>query len=212
MKRSPFRLSHMTFAIASACCAMATNATAQQADAPAPETPTGPIQDVIVTATRHSTSLLKTPVSMTAVTQDSLTREGITDVRGLSGQIPNLQLGSAPNGSSGVKIAIRGVSSSDFTEIGNPAVGLHVAGLYSPRPQAALGLLFDLEQVEVLRGPQGTLFGRNSTAGSISIIPAKPEFGNDDGKVEGDIGNYNQRQISVVQNIGISERWALRAT
>ncbi|QBI01933.1 TonB-dependent receptor [Pseudoduganella albidiflava] len=229
MKRSPYNLSKTTLAIASACCAMAASATAQQTEpsgpevasspvqapqaaAPAPDNGSSTFQEVIVTATRHSTSLLKTPVSMTAVTQEALTRQGITDVRGLSGQIPNLQLGSAPNGSSGVKIAIRGVSSNDFTEIGNPAVGLHVAGLYSPRPQAALGLLFDLEQVEVLRGPQGTLFGRNSTAGSINIIPARPEFGNRDGKVEAEVGNYNHRQVSVVQNIGINERWALRAT
>ncbi len=84
------------------------------------------IQEVIVTATRHATSLLKTPVAVTAVTQETLTRAGITDVRGLSGQVPNLQISTATDSSSGVQIAIRGVSNSDFTEIGNPAVGLHV--------------------------------------------------------------------------------------
>ena len=131
------------------------------------------IQEIQVTATRHSTSLLKTPVAMTAVPQEELTRQGIVDVRGLSGQIPSLQLGTAHDGSGGVQIAMRGVTSSDFTEIGNPAVGLHVDGLYSPRPQSALALLFDLDQLEVLRGPQGTLFGRNSTGGSINIRTAK---------------------------------------
>jgi iron complex outermembrane receptor protein len=207
----------MSLAIASACACMGLPAVAQEAS-PAPATAPSEsaakdqVAEVVVTATRHSTSLLKTPVSMTAVTQDDLTRQGITDVRGLSGQVPNLQLGSATDGSSGVKITIRGVSSNDFTEIGNPAVGLHVDGIYTPRPQSALALLFDLDQVEVLRGPQGTLFGRNATGGSINIIPSKPEFGSSFGKAEIALGNYNMRQISAVQNIPVSDNFALRAT
>ena len=113
---------------------------------------------------------------------------------------------------SGVQIAIRGISTKNFTETADPSVGLHVAGMYSPRPQGAMALMFDLDQVEVLRGPQGTLFGRNSTGGSINIIPAKPEFGKTYGKSELDLGNYNQRQVNVVQNIGVSDTLALRAT
>lgn len=168
------------------------------------------IQEIIVSATRQATSLLKTPVAVTAITQESLAREGIVDVRGLSGSVPNLQLSTGAD--SGVQISIRGVSSNNFTEIGDPAVGLHVAGLYTPRPQAALALLFDLDQVEVLRGPQGTLFGRNSTAGSINLIPAKPEFGSSYGSTTVDIGNYHQRQFNVIQNIAINDKLALRAS
>ncbi|MFV8075032.1 TonB-dependent receptor plug domain-containing protein, partial [Enterobacter cloacae complex sp.6730661] len=104
------------------------------------------------------------------------------------------------------------VGSTNFTEIGDPAVGLHVAGLYSPRPQGALALMFDLEQVEVLRGPQGTLFGRNSTGGSINIIPAKPDFSGSYGTTELDLGSYNKRQINIVQNLAVNDRFALRAT
>ena len=170
------------------------------------------VQEVIVTATRHSTSLLKTPVAVTAVTQEELTRDGITDVRGLSGEIPNLQIGTAADGSSGVQIAIRGVSNNDFTEVGNPAVGLHINGLYSPRPQGALALMFDLDQVEVLRGPQGTLFGRNSTGGSINIIAAKPEIGSTFGSYEQEVGNYNHLQESIIQNIPVGDSLALRFT
>lgn len=170
------------------------------------------VQEVMITATRHSTSLLKTPVAVSAVTQEALTRDGITDVRGLSGKIPNLQLSTSTDGSAGVQIAIRGVSNSDFTEIGEPAVSLHVDGLYSPRPQGALALLFDLDRLEVLRGPQGTLFGRNSTGGSINIIPAKPEFGSSFGMAHLDVGNYNKKQLAVVQNIPVNDKIALRAT
>ena len=170
------------------------------------------IQEVMVTATRYSTSLLKTPVAVTAVTQEDLTRQGAVNVKALSGEVPNLQLGGAVDGSSGVQIAIRGVSNSDFTEIGNPAVGLHVAGIYSPRPQGALALLFDLDRLEILRGPQGTLFGRNSTGGSINVIPNKPVIGSREGSVELDLGNYNHRQLNVVQNIPVNDRFALRFT
>jgi iron complex outermembrane receptor protein len=190
---------------------------AQDTDAAAPAaTPavqaTDKIQEVMVTATRYSTSLLKTPVAVSALTQEDLTRKGAVNIKALTGDVPNLQLGGAVDGSSGVQIAIRGVSNSDFTEIGNPAVGLHVAGIYSPRPQGALALLFDLEQLEILRGPQGTLFGRNSTGGSINIIPNKPEIGSKAGNAELDIGNYNQRQLSVVQNIPVNDKFALRFT
>ncbi|WP_148661671.1 TonB-dependent receptor [Roseateles chitosanitabidus] len=165
---------------------------------------------VMINATRVSSSLLKTPVAVTAITQEALSREGIHDVRGLSGTVPNLQISSGAD--SGVQVSIRGIGSSNFTEIGDPAVGLHVGGLYSPRPQGALALMFDLEQVEVLRGPQGTLFGRNSTGGSINILPAKPEFGETYGSMEVDVGNFRKRQVNVIQNIAVNDSLALRAT
>ncbi|ALN85967.1 tonB dependent receptor family protein [Lysobacter capsici] len=166
------------------------------------------LETVHVSATRIESDLLKTPVTVTAVNQEALTREGIRDVRGLSGTMPNVQIASGPD--SGVQVSIRGIGANNFTEIGDPAVGLHVAGLYSPRPQGALALMFDVDQVEVLRGPQGTLFGRNSTGGSINIIPAKPRFDSTFGSAELDVGSYNLRQLNLIQNIAINDRFALR--
>ena len=216
MSLSTTKKTMISMAVAAACGCAAWPALARQDGGEAPaagaQDKKNEIPEVVVTATRHSTSLLKTPVSMTAVTQDELTRKGFTDIRGLSGEVPNLQLGSATDGSSGVKISMRGVSSNDFTEIGNPAVSLHVDGIYTPRPQSALALLFDLEQIEVLRGPQGTLFGRNATGGSINIIPAKPQFGVSEGNGTFTVGNYNLRQLTAAQNIPISDNFALRAT
>jgi iron complex outermembrane receptor protein len=197
-------------AVAGALAMLAAPGYAQEDGATSKSTDT--IQEVMVTATRYSTSLLKTPVAVSAVTQEDLTRQGAVNIKSLSGDVPNLQLGGAVDGSSGVQIAIRGVSNSDFTEIGNPAVGLHVAGIYSPRPQGALALLFDLDRLEILRGPQGTLFGRNSTGGSINIIPNKPVIGSKEGSVELDLGNYNHRQLNVVQNIPVTDDFALRFT
>lgn len=191
--------------------AFAQSADPAKQDKPAQSKPTGEPTElpvITVTATRLDSDLMKTPVAVTAVTQEALTREGIRDVRGLSGTMPNLQI--ATGADSGVQINIRGIGANNFTEIGDPAVGLHVAGLYSPRPQGALALMFDVDQVEVLRGPQGTLFGRNSTGGSVNIIPAKPQFGSTFGSTDLDVGNYNLRQLSVVQNIAVNDRFALR--
>ena len=216
MLESNRRKTLISSAVAGALALLSASAVAQEAEAGAPvqaQSANGEkIQEVMVTATRYSTSLLKTPVAVSAISQEDLTRKGAVNITALSGEIPNLQFGGAVDGSSGVQIAIRGVSNSDFTEIGNPAVGLHVAGIYSPRPQGALALLFDLDRLEVLRGPQGTLFGRNSTGGSINIIPNKPVIGSSEGNAELDLGNYHHRQLSVVQNIPVNDRFALRVT
>ncbi|MCX7217970.1 MAG: TonB-dependent receptor, partial [Burkholderiales bacterium] len=112
---------------------------------------------------------------------------------------------------SAIQVTIRGITSTNTTEIGDPAVGFHVDGLYSPRPQGAQALMFDVEQVEILRGPQGTLFGRNSTGGSINVISAKPDFSGDYGKAEFELGNYNKKQFNVIQNFKLSDRLAIRA-
>ncbi|MFZ6643460.1 TonB-dependent receptor [Undibacterium sp. TC4M20W] len=228
MQQLTTRRTPLSVAVARACLVagvtgmvgmIAAPAMAQQAEAAtAPATVTAPpkkeakeeIQEVKVMATRYSTSLLKTPLAVSAFTQDALDAKGITNLQQLSNEMPNVQFNDN-NNSSAVQVTIRGISSDNFTEIGDTSVGLHVAGLFSPRPQGAQALMFDVEQVEILRGPQGTLFGRNSTGGSINIIPSKPEFNAYYGKTALELGSANLRNLSMVQNLGISDRFALRA-
>ncbi len=167
------------------------------------------LEVITVTATKMATNLMETPIAITAMDPESLIRQNIKDVSDLSGLVPNLQLGLS-NGDSGVKASIRGVTSNNFTEIGDPAVGIHIDGIYSPRPQGSLALMFDLEQIEVLRGAQGTLFGRNSTAGVINIIPAKPDFDETFGWTTVQLGNYNAQQVRSVFNLAIADNFALR--
>lgn len=178
--------------------------------APAAASAPSGLATVTVTATRNATNLLKTPVAVTALKGDDLVRENVKELMDLSGMTPNLQLGLS-NADSGVLAAIRGVTSTNFTEIGDPAVGIHIDGIYSPRPQGSLALMFDLEQLEVLRGAQGTLFGRNSTAGVVNVIPAKPEFGSTHGWTSLQLGNYNAKQARAVLNLGLASNFALRA-
>ena len=208
----------MSLAVASACGLMTMHGYAAEADAPNAADNTAPkkkaaeseqIQEVQVTATRYSTSLLKTPLAVTAFSQENLTRRGVTSAKDLANEIPNVTITQA--GDSAIQVTIRGITSTNTTEIGDPAVGFHADGLYSPRPQGAQALMFDVEQVEVLRGPQGTLFGRNSTGGSINVISAKPDFSGNYGKAEFELGNYNKKQFNVVQNIKVNDQLALRA-
>ncbi|CAN7640726.1 TonB-dependent receptor [Duganella sp. LjRoot269] len=215
----------MSLAVASACGFMNMAAHAQASDSAIGDAPTATtaaaaapvitnpdqIPEIKVTATRYSTSLLKTPLAVTALSQDQLTRKGATSLRDLSGEMPNVVIENTGLDSA-VQITIRGITSTNFTETGDPAVGFHVDGMYSPRPQGAQALMFDLDQVEVLRGPQGTLFGRNSTGGSINVIPAKPDWTGNYGKADLDLGNYNKKQVSLVQNVVVNDALALRAT
>jgi iron complex outermembrane recepter protein len=167
------------------------------------------LEEVIVTASKRETKLMETPLAITAFTQDYLDRQGIRSARDLAGTAPNVQLGVGDD--SGTAASIRGVTSTDFTEVGEGAVAIHLDGFYSPRPQGALALMYDIERVEILRGPQGTLFGMNSSAGTINIIPAKPQFGETFAKVEAAFGNYNERQARGMINLDVTENFAIRA-
>jgi iron complex outermembrane receptor protein len=167
------------------------------------------LEEVIVTASKREMNLMQTPLAVTALTSDYLEREGVRSLRDVAGTVPNLQLGTGTD--SGTATTIRGVTSTDFTEVGEGAVAIHVDGFYSPRSQGALALMYDLERVEVLRGPQGTLFGMNASGGVINIIPARPEFGDTFSKLDVAVGNYDQRQMHGMLNLGLTESFALRA-
>ena len=167
------------------------------------------LEEIIVTASKRETNLMQTPLAITAFTQDFLDREGIRNARDLAGTAPNVQLGTGAD--SGTAATIRGVTSTDFTEVGEGAVAIHSDGFYSPRPQGTLALMYDIERVEILRGPQGTLFGMNSSGGTINIIPAKPDFNDSFAKVEAAFGNYGERQGRGMFNLAVNDKFALRA-
>jgi iron complex outermembrane receptor protein len=171
--------------------------------------PTEYTEDVTVTATRVETDLMKTSVAVSAFDQETLDREGVQTVRDIAQMVPNMDIATI-NGQSTPIIALRGVRSTNETELGDPAVGVHLDGIYSPRMQGALAMMFDNERVEVLRGPQGTLFGRNSTVGSINIITAKPKLDAFESRVGFQYGNYNAPELQAMINQPVSETFALR--
>ena len=167
------------------------------------------LAEIVVTATKRQTLLMTTPVAITNIPQAELTRAGVENGFDLAKLVPNLQLGRDAN-AGGVQIALRGISSNNFTEFGSSSVSFNADGIYLPRSQAALALLFDTERVEVDRGPQGTLWGRNSPGGAINVISALPAFDQVRGEISGDVGNYNERLLSGFLNLPVTDILALR--
>jgi iron complex outermembrane receptor protein len=169
------------------------------------------LEEIVVTATKFATTLMETPLAVTALSQQSLDDKGVQDVRDLGALVPNMQVGFSPS-DSGVQVTVRGITSNNFTELGDPTVGVHVDGIYSPRPQGGMALLHDVERVEILRGPQGTLFGRNSTTGSINIISARPNFDGTSGRIELEYGRFDHKLARGVLNLTASDTLAFRAS
>ena len=167
------------------------------------------LEEIVVTATRVETDLMSTSIAVSAFTQDDLTRNGVKDIRDAADLVPNFDVAFSPS-DNGVQLTMRGINSNNFTEIGDPSVAFHVDGVYSPRPQGAVALMFDLERLEIMRGPQGTLFGRNSAAGSVNVITAKPSQDGIFGTLGGEIGNRNQLNILGTLNLPVTETLALR--
>jgi iron complex outermembrane recepter protein len=163
--------------------------------------------DIIVTATRETTLLSKTPIAITAITTETLRDSGITDARALNDFVPNLAI--SENGDS-ARISIRGVTSTDLTEKGDPSAAFLLDGVYIARPIEVLTSFYDLERVEVLRGPQGTLYGRNTTAGVINVISARPkdEF---QASVDGKYGNLGSTNVAGMINVPIGGGVGIRA-
>ena len=170
--------------------------------------PPDALDEIVITASKRATNLLETPLAVTALTAESLEREGVKTARDLTGMVPNVQFATGPD--SGTAISVRGVVSTDFTEVGDGAMAVHLDGFYSPRPQGILALLYDLERIEVLRGPQGTLFGMNASGGVINIIPAAPNFDGTYASLDGSVGNYNEQELRGVVNFAVTDNFAVR--
>src|SRR5215470_15601303 len=139
------------------------------------------LEEVVVTATRRSENIQDVPIAVTAVTAQQLESKGINDVAKLSAIAPNVTLdaGTPFSGSDTVLAAyIRGIGQNDFAFNQDPGVGVYVDGVYLARSVGSNTSMLDVERVEILKGPQGTLFGRNTIGGAISIVTRdpKPDF------------------------------------
>ncbi len=166
--------------------------------------------DIIVTATRRETTLQKTPLAVSAFSQATLDRQQVTNVTDLARFVPSLQFNQQGD-QSAVLLTLRGIGNDTaFTEVADPEVAIYIDGIYSARAQGATVLFYDLERAEALRGPQGTLFGRNATAGALSLITAKPNFDGLHGYVEGIAGDYNRVGTRGAINVPITNNLAAR--
>ncbi|MEW6760169.1 MAG: TonB-dependent receptor [Pseudomonadota bacterium] len=177
---------------------------------PAPAVNSNGMAEVIVTATKRSTSLQKTPIAITALSAATLADNHVQTMLDVVQLVPGFQ--ATAQGDHGVTtMTLRGIGNdSAKTQYADPEVASFVDNVYSPRAEGATALMFDVEGIEVLRGPQGTLWGRNSTVGAVNIQTVKPELGSRAGYVEGGIGDYNRYGMRGAVNIPISDNAALR--
>ena len=205
-----------TVLLAGVACTFAIGAEAARAQTtqnqgpPAGQDGAAPLSEVVVTATKRETKLEKTPIAITAFNQNSLNRQQTQDLTQLARFVPSLEF--TEHGDQGsINLTMRGIGNdAAFTEVADPEVALYVDGIYSPRAQGASVLLYDMARVEVLRGPQGTLFGRNATVGAVNLITAQPTFGATDGYVEAVGGSYNRLGARGAINIPVTDTFALR--
>ncbi|HRE42336.1 MAG TPA: TonB-dependent receptor [Terricaulis sp.] len=168
-------LRKLLFCAASCLAISATQAAYSQEAAPVapqPEAAAG-LEEITVTARRREENLQDTPISVTALTGEALEAMNIQDLQRISNFAPGLQISALP-GSAGVSVSIRGISASDPILTNEPSIGIYTDGVYVNPLGAGKADLLDIERIEVLRGPQGTLFGRNTTGGAMQIYTRRP--------------------------------------
>src|SRR5580698_1634239 len=186
-------------------CLLATASVAADADAPAAASDA--LQEIVVTAQHKEENVQSTPIAMSVYTSDAVRENNIVDMASLSTFAPDVNF-STSEGSP--IITIRGISSLDVTENGDPAVAVNTDGFYVNRPYGLDATIYDVDRIEVLRGPQGTLNGRNAIGGAVNIVTAQPT---DTFAAYASIsyGNHNALSTQGMVNLPISDTVQLRA-
>lgn len=172
------------------------------------------LEEVIVTARKREESLQETPVAVTAFTATDLELRNISSVSELGMYSPNVQFdgtASESGGGGSSQIAIRGIGQTDYVITIEPGVGMYLDGVYLGKSVGSQIDNIDLERVEILRGPQGTLFGKNTIGGAVVITSKRPS---DEAElwIEGTVGEYDRVDLTLSGNIPVSDRFRIRAT
>ncbi len=176
-------------------------------------------EPIIVTATLRAMDVQDIPLAVTAVAPEALERQGINDIKNLASISPSFNIQSSQTETQGTSIKIRGVGTTGNNTGLESSVGVFIDGVYQSRPGVALGDLVDLERLEILRGPQGTLFGRNTSAGALNVSTKRPSLSEVEGFANASYGNYNfmnlQAGVSVpvatdVAGVRLSGTWRKR--
>ncbi|WDF71375.1 TonB-dependent receptor [Novosphingobium sp. KACC 22771] len=178
-----------------------------QAQAPAAAAEAPGLQDIVVTAQRRVESVQKAAVAITAVSGSELIRAGVSDTTSLQRLAPALSV--QPSGGT-TSIYVRGVGTQAGNSYAENAVGFNFNGVFIARPTAPSGVYYDLQRVEVVKGPQGTLYGRNATGGAINVLPNRPKLNELSGDINLEAGNYDARKGSAAINLPLGSSVALR--
>ncbi|GGK04483.1 TonB-dependent receptor [Luteimonas terricola] len=204
MKPVHIRATTLSLAIVVALAAPALHAQESDADqAPSARSATE-LDTVTVTARRRTESIMDVPVAVSAFGEEQLKDLQASDVSGLQGAVPNLNIVQGRGSANSVNVFIRGIGQPDALQSFDPGVGMYVDDVYYSRINGSMFSLFDVQQVEVLRGPQGTLYGKNSTGGAIKITTRDP-FDHSGGAAELTIGDYGRQEVRAYASGQLSE-------
>jgi iron complex outermembrane receptor protein len=183
-------------------------AMAQTPATPGASAPTTEIEEIVITAQRYEETLQKSSLSLQVLSGEELQRGAVTQATDLNRLVPGLQIGTGGGAS---QIYIRGVGDFAASALSNPAVAVNVDGVYISRPQGVNSNFYDLERLEVLRGPQGTLYGRNASGGALNLITRKPSLDGLSGDIALTLGDYDLIDAEGAINVPLGDTLALRA-
>lgn len=166
------------------------------------------VGEIVVTAQRRAENLQKSSLALEVVGAEELTRAGVTDARELNRVSPSVQIGQS---SSFTQVFVRGIGTSSANQFGDPSVTFNEDGIVIDRPNMVGPIFYDIARVEVLKGPQGTLYGRNATGGAVNVVTEAPSqtLG---GFVSGQYGNYNAYILTGALNMPAGDTLAFRAS
>jgi iron complex outermembrane receptor protein len=167
--------------------------------------------EVVVTAQRREQKLQDVGIAVTAVTGEQMRALGYTNAQDVTAMAPGVST-VQPNGEANYSIAIRGVANSDFTTNVESPIAVYVDDIYISQMSGAGFMLFDMERAEILRGPQGTLFGRNATGGLVQYITVKPSLDNFNGYGSVTLGSFNQTKFETAVGIPLTDKLAVRVS
>ena len=194
-----------------ACSALTTPAFAQDAESDAPEVRDDSV--IIVTATRRAQDVQDIPLAVTAIAPQQLEAQRVVNIQQISALAPSFTASQAQLASGSVVLRVRGIGTTSNNIGFESAVGIFIDGAYQSRPGVALSEFVDVERVEVLRGPQGTLFGRNTSAGALNITNKRPDVTEFGGFVNAEYGNFDEISVQGAVNVPIvQDTLALRVT
>ena len=160
---------------------------------------------IIVTATLRAMDVQDIPLAVTAVAPETLERQGINDIKNITSISPSINIQSSQTETQGTSIKVRGVGTTGNNTGLESSVGVFIDGVYQSRPGVALGDLVDLERLEILRGPQGTLFGRNTSAGALNVTTKRPNLSEMEGFVNASYGNYNFMNVQAGVSVPVAQ-------
>jgi iron complex outermembrane recepter protein len=173
---------------------------------------TGGIADIVVTAQKRAENLQDVPISIAAITGDMVADRAAVTLQGLQGAVPNVEIGTFSNTPNTAVFTIRGIGVIEPDPYAGNTVGIVSDGVPQYFSMGALLDLYDVDRIEILRGPQGTLFGANTTGGVVNVVNAQPEIGEFNGKATLGYGNYSHFNGGAAINVPMGESLAARFT